>query len=69
MVIRRTLVKEAYMLDAEWEFYEKNRDGLVEKYCGKYIGSSEQLKRSFIMYKKSIFRMMATVLIYGVFGK
>jgi hypothetical protein len=25
------------MLDAEWEFYEKNRDGLVEKYCGKYI--------------------------------
>jgi len=25
------------MLEAEWEFYEKNRDELVEKYCGKYV--------------------------------
>ena len=25
------------MLEAEWEFYERNRDELVEKYCGKYI--------------------------------
>ena len=25
------------MLDTEWEFYENNRDELVEKYCGKHI--------------------------------
>ena len=25
------------MLEAEWEFYENNRDALVEKYCGKHI--------------------------------
>ena len=25
------------MLDVEWEFYENNRDELVEKYCGKFI--------------------------------
>ena len=25
------------MLESEWEFYEKNRDDLVEKYCGKYV--------------------------------
>ena len=25
------------MLDKEWDFYENNRDELVEKYCGKYI--------------------------------
>ena len=25
------------VLDVEWEFYEKNRDELVEKYCGKYV--------------------------------
>ena len=25
------------MLDAEWEFYENNRDELVKKYCGKYV--------------------------------
>jgi len=25
------------MLDTEWDFYENNRDELVEKYCGKHI--------------------------------
>jgi hypothetical protein len=25
------------MLETEWEFYEKNRNELVEKYCGKYV--------------------------------
>ena len=25
------------MLDTEWEYYENNRDELVEKYCGKYV--------------------------------
>jgi hypothetical protein len=25
------------MLESEWEFYENNRDELVEKYCGKYV--------------------------------
>ena len=25
------------MLETEWEFYENNRDELVEKYCGKYL--------------------------------
>ena len=25
------------MLEAEWGFYEKNRDVLVEKYSGKYV--------------------------------
>jgi hypothetical protein len=25
------------MLEVEWDFYEKNRDELVEKYCGKYV--------------------------------
>jgi hypothetical protein len=25
------------MLDVEWEFYENNRDELVEKYCGKFV--------------------------------
>ena len=25
------------MLESEWEFYEKNRDDLVEKCCGKYV--------------------------------
>ena len=25
------------MLDAEWEFYENNREELVEKYCGKFV--------------------------------
>ena len=29
--------KEYNMLDTEWEFYENNRDELVEKYCGKYV--------------------------------
>jgi hypothetical protein len=25
------------MLETEWDFYENNRDELVEKYCGKYV--------------------------------
>jgi hypothetical protein len=25
------------MLDAEWEFYERNRDKLVEQHCGKFV--------------------------------
>jgi hypothetical protein len=25
------------MLENEWEFYENNRNELVEKYCGKYV--------------------------------
>jgi hypothetical protein len=25
------------MLETEWEFYESNRDKLVEKYCGQYV--------------------------------
>jgi hypothetical protein len=25
------------MLEAEWDYYENNRDELVEKYCGKYV--------------------------------
>jgi hypothetical protein len=25
------------MLETEWEFYENNRDELVEKYCGKHV--------------------------------
>ena len=25
------------MLGREWDFYEANRDELVEKYCGKYM--------------------------------
>ena len=25
------------MLDTEWAFYEKNRDELVAKYCGKHV--------------------------------
>jgi hypothetical protein len=25
------------MLETEWEFYENNRDELVEKYCNKYV--------------------------------
>jgi len=25
------------MLEAEWEYYENNRDELVENYCGKFI--------------------------------
>jgi hypothetical protein len=29
------------MLEKEWEFYENNRDELVEKYCGKYVVISE----------------------------
>ena len=25
------------MLETEWEFYENNRDELLEKYCGKFV--------------------------------
>ena len=25
------------MLNTEWDYYEKNRDELVEKYCGKFV--------------------------------
>ena len=25
------------MLEAEWKFYENNRNDLVEKYCGKFV--------------------------------
>jgi len=25
------------MLETEWEFYENNRDELVEKYCNKFV--------------------------------
>jgi len=25
------------MLETEWEYYENNRDELVEKYCGKFV--------------------------------
>jgi len=25
------------MLEIEWEYYENDRDELVEKYCGKYV--------------------------------
>jgi hypothetical protein len=25
------------MLETEFEFYQNNRDELVEKYCGKYV--------------------------------
>ena len=25
------------MLEIEWDFYEKNRDKLLKKYCGKYV--------------------------------
>jgi hypothetical protein len=28
---------EVAMLEAEWEFYENNRDELVGKYCGQYV--------------------------------
>ena len=32
-IIRR----EDVMLETEWEFYENNRDKLVEKYCDKFV--------------------------------
>jgi hypothetical protein len=25
------------MLEKEWDYYEKHRDELVEKYCGKFV--------------------------------
>jgi len=25
------------MLEAEWDFYENNRNELVDKYCGKFV--------------------------------
>ena len=25
------------MLNTEWDYYEKNRDELVEKFCGKFV--------------------------------
>ena len=25
------------MLETEWDYYQNNRNELVEKYCGKYI--------------------------------
>ena len=25
------------MLESDWEYYENNRDELVEKYCGKHV--------------------------------
>ena len=25
------------MLETEWEFYENNREELVDKYCGKFV--------------------------------
>ena len=25
------------MLETEWEYYENNRDELVDKYCGKFV--------------------------------
>ncbi|MCL2233532.1 MAG: DUF5678 domain-containing protein [Treponema sp.] len=25
------------MLEAEWEFYENNRNELVQQYCGKFV--------------------------------
>ena len=28
---------EGSPLDTEWEFYENNREELVEKYCGKFV--------------------------------
>ena len=35
--MRYSLLKRDLMLETEWEFYENNRDELVEKYTGKYI--------------------------------
>ena len=32
-----TYTLEDAMLEAEWEFYENNRDELVEKYCDKFV--------------------------------
>ena len=28
---------ERAVLETEWEFYENNRDKLVEQYCGKFV--------------------------------
>jgi hypothetical protein len=28
---------EKVALEAEWEFYQNNRDELVEQYCGKFV--------------------------------
>ena len=33
----QSLMDEGSPLNAEWEFYENNRDELVEKYCGKFV--------------------------------
>jgi len=47
------------MLETEWEFYEHNRDELVEKYCGKFVViSGEKVIAAYddekIAYKETI---------------
>jgi hypothetical protein len=55
------------MLEAEWEFYEKNRDELVEKYCGKYVVISKNRVVSVYDDQKTAYRKTVKTLPLGSF--
>ena len=47
------------MLSTEWDYYEKNRDELVEKFCGKFVViSGEKVVSAYddekIAYKETV---------------
>jgi hypothetical protein len=55
------------MLESEWEFYENNRDELVEKYCGKYVVISGNKVVSSYDDQKTAYRETIKILPLGSF--
>jgi hypothetical protein len=55
------------MLETEWEFYERNRDELVEKYCGKFVVISKDRVVSTYDDQKTAYRETIKTLPLGSF--
>ncbi|MDR1316969.1 MAG: DUF5678 domain-containing protein [Spirochaetales bacterium] len=55
------------MLETEWEFYENNRDELVENYCGKYVVISGNTVISSYDDQKTAYREATKTLPLGSF--
>jgi hypothetical protein len=55
------------MLDTEWDFYENNRDELVEKYCGKYVVISGEEVIAAYDDEKTAYRETVKTILLGSF--
>jgi hypothetical protein len=55
------------MLEAEWEFYENNRNELVRKHCGKFVVISGNRVVSSYNDQKTAYRETVKTLPLGSF--